>query len=46
VIDGPQLTRLRVSHVAIADVAKPLSVVNTGGKWNTFEIGARGRGAS
>ncbi len=26
----------------IVDVAKPLSVVNTGGKWNTYEISARG----
>ena len=27
---------------AIVDVAKPLSVVNTGGKWNTIDITARG----
>lgn len=26
----------------IVDVAKPLSVVNTGGKWNTIDITARG----
>lgn len=26
----------------IVDVAKPLSVINTGGKWNTMEISARG----
>jgi hypothetical protein len=27
---------------AIVDVAKPLTVVNTGGKWNTIDITARG----
>jgi len=27
---------------AIVDVAKPLAVVNTGGKWSTMEISARG----
>ena len=27
---------------AIVDVAKPLSVINTGGKWNTIDITARG----
>ena len=27
---------------AIVDVAKPLSVVNTGGKWNTIDVTARG----
>jgi len=27
---------------AIVDVAKPASVVNTGGKWNTIDITARG----
>jgi Domain of Unknown Function (DUF1080) len=27
---------------AIVDVAKPLSIINTGGKWNTFDITARG----
>jgi hypothetical protein len=27
---------------AIVDVAKPLNVVNTGGKWNTIDITARG----
>lgn len=27
----------------IVDVAKPQSVVNTGGKWNTFDISAQGR---
>jgi hypothetical protein len=27
---------------AIVDVAKPLAVVNTGGKWNTIDITARG----
>jgi hypothetical protein len=27
---------------AIVDVAKPASVINTGGKWNTFDITARG----
>lgn len=27
---------------SIVDVAKPASVINTGGKWNTFEITARG----
>jgi hypothetical protein len=27
---------------AIVDVAKPLSVINTGGKWNTFDITAQG----
>ena len=27
---------------AIVDVAKPLSIVNTGGKWNTIDITARG----
>jgi hypothetical protein len=27
---------------AIVDVAKPASVVNTGGKWNTFDITAKG----
>jgi hypothetical protein len=27
---------------AIVDVAKPLSMVNTGGKWNTIDITARG----
>jgi hypothetical protein len=26
----------------IVDVAKPLSVIDTGGKWNTYEISARG----
>ena len=26
----------------IVDVAKPSSVINTGGKWNTYEITARG----
>ena len=26
----------------IVDVAKPMSVINTGGKWNTFEISAQG----
>lgn len=26
----------------IVDVAKPLAVINTGGKWNTYEISARG----
>ena len=26
----------------IVDVAKPLSVVNTGGRWNTYEITAQG----
>ena len=26
----------------IVDVAKPLSVINTGGRWNTYEITARG----
>jgi len=26
----------------IVDVAKPLSVINTGGKWNTIDITARG----
>jgi hypothetical protein len=26
----------------IVDVAKPASVINTGGKWNTYEITARG----
>jgi hypothetical protein len=26
----------------IVDVAKPSSVINTGGKWNTFDITARG----
>lgn len=26
----------------IVDVAKPMSVINTGGKWNTFEITAQG----
>jgi 3-keto-disaccharide hydrolase len=27
---------------AIVDVAKPLAQIDTGGKWNTFEISARG----
>lgn len=27
---------------AIVDVAKPLSIINTGGKWNTIDITARG----
>jgi hypothetical protein len=27
---------------AIVDVAKPLTVINTGGKWNTIDITARG----
>ena len=27
---------------AIVDVAKPLTIVNTGGKWNTIDITARG----
>ena len=27
---------------AIVDVAKPSSVINTGGAWNTFQITARG----
>ena len=27
---------------AIVDVAKPLAVINAGGKWNTFEITAKG----
>jgi len=27
---------------AIVDVAKPLSVINTGGKWNTIDITAKG----
>jgi hypothetical protein len=27
---------------AIVDVAKPLSMINAGGKWNTFEITAQG----
>lgn len=27
---------------AIVDVAKPASVINTGGKWNTFDITAKG----
>jgi len=27
---------------AIVDVAKPLEVINTGGKWNTIDITARG----
>ncbi len=27
---------------AIVDVAKPMAMVNTGGKWNTIEISARG----
>jgi 3-keto-disaccharide hydrolase len=27
---------------AIVDVAKPASVINTGGKWNTFDITAQG----
>jgi hypothetical protein len=27
---------------SIVDVAAPSSVINTGGKWNTFEISARG----
>ena len=27
---------------AIVDVAKPLNIVNTGGKWNTIDITARG----
>ncbi len=26
----------------IVDVAKPLSVINTGGRWNSYEISARG----
>jgi hypothetical protein len=26
----------------IVDVAKPLSVINTGGKWNTYDITAKG----
>jgi len=28
----------------IVDVAKPMSVINTGNKWNTYEITAKGRG--
>jgi hypothetical protein len=27
---------------AIVDVAKPMTMVNTGGKWNTIDITARG----
>jgi len=27
---------------AIVDVAKPLTVINTGGKWNTIDVTARG----
>lgn len=27
---------------SIVDVAKPLAVINTGGRWNTLEIAARG----
>jgi len=27
---------------AIVDVAKPLTIVNTGGKWNTIDVTARG----
>jgi 3-keto-disaccharide hydrolase len=27
---------------AIVDVAKPLAMINTGGKWNTFDITAQG----
>ena len=27
---------------AIVDVAKPLNIVNTGGKWNTIDVTARG----